>query len=105
MKSPTAVFDMLAIVGGLNFPLDWNLIMPDGSECTNHDMPKLPVAIRHFGVAQAYDRFIVLCGGQDVTNALSKFFDINKIEMRIDKNLYNTHRKIYVYEYEFPHLL
>ncbi len=86
MKSPTAVFDMLAIVGGLNFPLDWNLIMPDGSECANHDMPKLPVAIRHFGVAQAYDRFIVLCGGgQDVTNAPSKFFDIDKIEMKKDK--------------------
>jgi hypothetical protein len=98
MKSPTAVFDMLAIVGGLNIPLDWNLIMPDGSECANHDMPKLPVAIRHFGVAQAYDRFIVLCGGQDNTDALSKFFETDKIEMKKDiKKLYNTHiKRIYI---------
>ena len=70
----SAVFDMLAIIGGNSFSLDWNLLMPDGSECTNHDMPNLPATIRNFGAAQAYDRFIVLCGGQDASNTDCKCF-------------------------------
>ena len=60
--------DIFAIVGG--FPssssdttLSWSLIMSGGKECTGAQLPNLPADLRAFGLTQAHDQFIYLCGG------------------------------------------
>ena len=60
--------DIFAIVGG--FPsgsadttLSWSLIMSGGQECIGAQIPNLPADLRSFGLTQAHDQFIYLCGG------------------------------------------
>ena len=64
-----AVRDLLAITGGPVTEDDsiksWSLIMSGGSECLDHDLPEMPTKLEGAGVAQAFDRFIYLCGGWD----------------------------------------
>jgi hypothetical protein len=55
------VEDVLAIVGGDDGK--WSLVMGRGQVCTDHDMPALPEIITGFALAQAYDKFIFMCGG------------------------------------------
>ena len=61
------VEDILAIAGGFGasgFQLTWSIVMPGGRECTTHDLPDIPNVLEGFGLAQAYDRYIFLCGGR-----------------------------------------
>ncbi len=55
------VHDVLAIAGGADGK--WSLVMPGGRVCVDHDMPALPQIINGFALAQAYDKFIFMCGG------------------------------------------
>jgi hypothetical protein len=60
----SVVRDILAISGDVNtFIKTWSLIMSGGEECLDHDMPDLPIEAQGYGLAQAYDRFVYLCGG------------------------------------------
>ena len=56
--------------------------MSGGEECLDHDMPELPVEAQGFGLAQAFDRFVYLCGGYDKSTignqiAFLKHFETN----------------------------
>ena len=53
---------MFAIVGGVSG--NWSLILEGGFEMEDNDLPKLPAAVNYFGLTQAYDRLIFLCGGR-----------------------------------------
>ena len=73
----TVVSDILAITGGSqdsSTTLTWNLIMSGGVECLGHDLPDHTVQAAGIGIAQAYDRFIYLCGGKDGTS--NSFFKL-----------------------------
>jgi hypothetical protein len=82
------------MVGGYSTQKDWILTMPGGVACTNHDMPVMPQPVRAFAVAQAYRRWIYICGGSqfggDKEPPIScKFLNVSKmtftyIEMDID---------------------
>ena len=49
--------------GNLESVVDWTILTADGSECTGHDLPNFPDTVVFAGMAQAFDRFVVLCGG------------------------------------------
>ena len=59
----SAVFGIQAMVGGYYTQKDWILTMPGGVACTKHDMPDMPQPVRAYAAAQAYRRWIYLCGG------------------------------------------
>ena len=69
---PVVVRDVLAITSGDlsdgNVVKSWSLIMSGGEECLDHDLPDNPVQLEGVGVAQAFDRFIYLCGGVDASS-------------------------------------
>ena len=68
------VRDVLAIGGGKlpdnKHSTTWSIIMSGGVECTDHGLPDIPVELDGFGLAQAHDRFIYLCGGRDATTGM-----------------------------------
>ncbi len=37
----------------------------------DHDLPDLPANLEGFGIAQAYDRFVYVCGGYDQSSPKS----------------------------------
>jgi hypothetical protein len=55
------VEDVLAISGGGS--REWSLVLPGGRECADHDLPKLPQVVDGYALAQAFDRFVFMCGG------------------------------------------
>ena len=69
-----AVFELLVMGGGnQESVVDWTILTPDGSECTGHDLPNLPDTVMFAGMAPAYDRFVVLCGGYK-SSSYSEFY-------------------------------
>jgi len=51
------------MVGNYGSRKDWILTMPGGVACTNHDLPLMPQAVKGFAMAQAYRRYLYICGG------------------------------------------
>ncbi len=37
----------------------------------DHDLPDLPATLEGFGIAQAFDRFVYVCGGYDQSSPKS----------------------------------
>ena len=78
--------DVLAIVGGFatvadTTTLSWSLIMSGGDECNGAQLPDLPADLRGFGLVQAHDQFIYLCGGYTQLSAAPSILTFNIVTL------------------------
>lgn len=60
------------LLGNSGFEVTMEVVMPDGTTCSEPSLPELPKRLEGFGLAARKNRYIYLCGGIERTATTSK---------------------------------
>jgi hypothetical protein len=68
---------LVTYTGSEGYQKSMEVVMPDGTTCSESTLPEIPKRLEGFGIAARKNRYIYMCGGIERSESSSKHSDLN----------------------------